>query len=175
VPQLLEAWHATRDFVDAGGAVLTSILITTLLMWTLIIERYWYLRTEHRHAVELAREEWHARRERASWHAHQIRRAVVSRISIDLQRTIPLIKTLVAVCPLLGLLGTVTGMVEVFDVMAIAGSGNPRAMASGVAHATIPTMAGMVAALSGLVFAVQLERRARMETDRIADQLSPEG
>ncbi len=78
-----------------------------------------------------------------------------------------------ALCPLLGLLGTVTGMIEVFDVMAIAGSGNPRAMASGVSRATIPTMAGMVAALSGLIFSVQLERRSKSEASRIADQLAP--
>ena len=102
-------------------------------------------------------DEWHARRDRSSWYAHQIRRGMVSRVSMDLNRTIPLIKTLVALCPLLGLLGTVTGMIEVFDVMAMAGSGNPRAMASGVSRAIIPTMAGMVAALSGL----RLQRAAR--------------
>ena len=85
---------------------------------------------------------------------------------MDLNRTIPLIKTLVALCPLLGLLGTVTGMVEAFDVMAIAGSGNPRAMASAVSRAILPTMAGMVAALSGFVFSVQIEKRAQSERKR---------
>ena len=65
-----------------------------------------------------------------------------------------------------------TGMIEVFDVMAITGSGNPRAMASGVAKATIPTMAGMVAALSGFYFSVRIDRFAREETVRIADQLT---
>ena len=62
-------------------------------------------------------------------------------------------------------------MIEVFDVMAISGSGNARAMASGVSRATIPTMAGMVAALSGLIFSVQLERFARDEGERVADRL----
>ena len=99
---------------------------------------------------------------------------LVSRVTARLGSTVPLIKTFVALCPLLGLLGTVTGMVEVFDVMAVAGTGNPRAMASGVSYATIPTMAGMVAALSGLVFSVQLERRGRRERDCIADLLSPQ-
>jgi biopolymer transport protein ExbB len=82
-----------------------------------------------------------------------------------------LIKTLVALCPMLGLLGTVTGMIEVFDVMAIAGSGNTRGMASGVSKATLPTMAGMVAALSGMLFAIQLERFADSEAQRTADHL----
>ena len=81
-------------------------------------------------------------------------------------------KTLVALCPLLGLLGTVTGMIEVFDVMAISGSGNARAMASGVSKATIPTMSGMVAALSGLVISVQMDRFASDGTARVADHLT---
>ncbi len=169
---LLDAWATTYDFVETGGRVLPAILAVTFLMWILIIERYLYLRTRHREAVRTAVEAWRRRPDTRSWYARQIRRAMVSRISMELNRTIPLIKTLVALCPLLGLLGTVTGMIEVFDVMAIAGSRNPRAMASGVSHATIPTVAGMVAALSGLIFSVQLARRARNETDRVADQLS---
>ena len=60
-------------------------------------------------------------------------------------------------CPLVGLLGTVTGMIEVFDVMAVQGSSNVKSMASGVSMATIPTMAGMVVALSGLLFEKRLE------------------
>ena len=47
------------------------------------------------------------------------------------------------------LLGTVYGMIEVFEVLAVLGTGNPRAMSTGVAKATIPTMAGMTIALSG--------------------------
>jgi biopolymer transport protein ExbB len=69
-----------------------------------------------------------------------------------------------------GLLGTVTGMIEVFDVMA-GGSGNARGMAGGVSKATLPTMAGMVAALSGMLFSIQLERFAREESERVADSL----
>jgi biopolymer transport protein ExbB len=173
VQLLFEVWTANRDFLEIGGNVLLAIMVTTFLMWTLILERYWYLHTGHRRAVRDVTEEWRSRPERISWHAHQIRRAMVARVSQQLNRTIPLIKTLVALCPLLGLLGTVTGMIEVFDVMSVAGSGNPRAMASGVSRATIPTMAGMVAALSGLVFSIQLERRAPDETERVADQLAP--
>ena len=80
---------------------------------------------------------------------------------------------MVSLCPLLGLMGTVTGMIEVFEVMALTGSGNARAMAAGVSKATIPTMAGMVAALSGFIFSVQLDRRAKDEAERVADELSP--
>jgi biopolymer transport protein ExbB len=96
----------------------------------------------------------------------------VSEVRLELHHSVGAIKTLVALCPMLGLLGTVTGMIEVFDVMAIAGSGNTRAMASGVSKATIPTMAGMVAALSGMILSVQIERFANSETNRVADHLT---
>jgi biopolymer transport protein ExbB len=77
----------------------------------------------------------------------------------------------VAMYPLLGLLGTVSGMVAVFDVLAINGTGNPRGMAAGVWQATLPTMAGMVLAISGLFSLARLERDARRALERLADQL----
>jgi len=62
-------------------------------------------------------------------------------------------------------------MVEVFDVMAVTGSGNARAMAAGISKATLPTMAGMVVALSGLFFTSGLERKAVRSVENLADQL----
>jgi biopolymer transport protein ExbB len=81
------------------------------------------------------------------------------------------IKTLVAAAPLLGLLGTVTGMVEVFDVMAITGSSNARAMAAGISKATLPTMAGMVTSLSGIFFIAQIESKTRKAIANVEDEL----
>lgn len=173
MPRLGELWLANQDFLELGGNVVVVILATTFVMWTLILERSWYLRTAHRREVAEVLEAWRRRAEHHSWHAHQIRRAMISRVSLDMRRSIPMIKTLVALCPLFGLLGTVTGMVEVFNVIAEAGYANPRAMASGVSRATIPTMAGMVAALSGYIPSVLLERRASAEIRRVTDALSP--
>ena len=150
------------------------IFAVTLIMWTLIIERLVYFRSGHPEAVQATINNWESRSDVTSWNAQQIRRQLISSLSIDLNRSLLMIKTLVALCPLLGLLGTVTGMIEVFDVMAIAGNGNPRAMASGVSKATIPTMAGMVAALSGLYFSVRLERFANDEKEKLADHLTHE-
>lgn len=172
--QLADIWVANQDFLELGGNVLVVILLVTFLMWLLILERYWYFRTAHRAEVKGVLETWRNRPEHHSWYAHQIRQSLISQVSIDANRNVPMIKTLVALCPLLGLLGTVTGMIEVFDVMAEAGSGNPRAMASGVSKATIPTMAGMVAAISGYIPSVALERRVQSEVESVSDQLSPE-
>ena len=166
-----EAVGAVRDFVETGGDVLLVIAFVTFVMWTLLIERFWYFRTGHREEAERVRELWNARVDHSSWNAHQIRRMLVSEVRQKLERGLGMIRTIVALCPMLGLLGTVTGMIEVFDVMAIAGSGNTRGMAGGVSKATLPTMAGMVAALSGLLFSVQLDRFAREESEHVADGL----
>ncbi len=159
------------DFMTAGGDVLKLIFAVTLAMWTLILERTWYYRLQLPKELKVVLEKWNAREDQTSWGAHQIRDLYISETSINVNRSLPMIATLVAVCPLLGLLGTVTGMIEVFDVMAAAGNSNPRAMASGVSKATIPTMSGLLAALSGLYFSVQLKRYANKQTDQLSEHL----
>ncbi len=169
---LFELWERIRDFMEMGGGVLLWIAVLTFVMWTLILERIWYFKTEHKAQVSHALNAWEARKERTSWEAHQIRRAMISQVSLKMNSSLPLIKTCVALCPLMGLLGTVTGMIEVFDVMALAGSGNVRSMASGVSKATIPTMAGMVAALSGIVGDTYLSKLSKSENDLLEDHLT---
>ena len=169
---LIEALDAIRAFMERGGNVLYLILIVTFIMWVLIVERIWFYSLEykkHRNRVVGA---WEARPERKSWYAHKIRLAMISEISHSLFQGVNLIKTLVALCPLVGLLGTVTGMIDVFDVMGSQGSSNARAMAAGVSRATIPTMAGMVAALSGVFLSTYIERRAKREAERLEDSLT---
>ncbi len=166
-----EAVGLVRDFVETGGDVLLVIAFVTFVMWTLLIERFWYFRTGHRQESRRVQGLWQARADHSSWNAHQIRRLLVSEVRQKLERGLGMIRTIVALCPMLGLLGTVTGMIEVFDVMAIAGSGNTRGMAGGVSKATLPTMAGMVAALSGMIFSIQLDRYSRDEATRVADSL----
>jgi biopolymer transport protein ExbB len=167
----LEALALVRDFIETGGNVLLGIALVTALMWCLIVERFWYFRISYRQERREIGDRWQRRRERSSWYASQVRRQLISDVHLRLTRGLGMIKTLVAVCPMFGLLGTVTGMIEVFDVMALAGSGNARGMAAGVSKATLPTMAGMVAAISGMLFSLPLDRFAREETERVADSL----
>ena len=166
----IEIFAVVRSFIERGGNVLLVIAFVTGVMWTLIIERFWYFRTGHRREAQRIQEIWDARADHASWNAKQIRRVLISEVELHLKWGLGLIGTLVALCPMLGLLGTVTGMIEVFDVMAT-GSGNTRGMAAGVSKATLPTMAGMVAALSGMLFRIQLERFAEDESQHVADHL----
>ncbi|BCA79043.1 MotA/TolQ/ExbB proton channel family protein [Desulfuromonas sp. AOP6] len=165
------ALGAVWTFLETGSYVLWAILLASLVLWSLIIERAWYLRRVYPERVRSWREEWGQRQERSSWCARRIREGMISRAGIELGHSLSLIKTLIALCPLLGLLGTVTGMIEVFDVLAVTGTGNARAMASGVSRATIPTMAGMVVALSGIYFSARLQQQVRQQSQRLADSL----
>jgi biopolymer transport protein ExbB len=163
-----------QAFLETGGGVLNFIGLITIVMWTLMLERFYYFYRVFPGVADGVQRDWQARDDHSSWAAHQIRRLRVSEMRMQLEDGLAYIRVLVALCPLLGLLGTVTGMIEVFDVMAIAGSGNAKAMAGGVSKATIPTMAGMVAALSGLILSARLENFAADEGERLADRLEIE-
>ncbi len=165
------AYEALGAFMNQGGPVLPWIFALTFLMWTLIFERIWYFFGEHRQVVRNAVERWEERGERRSWGAHQIREAMVSDATQRINGSLPLINTCVTVAPLLGLLGTVTGMISVFDAMATQG-GNARSMAAGVSMATIPTMSGMVVSLSGLFASAYLRRKVDYETEMFQDNLT---
>lgn len=165
-------YYSIEDLVDQGGAVLWVIFATCSLLWLLILERIWYLRvTWPRRARQLIAQ-WNVRADYRSWRAMKIREATVSEVNMELHATLPLIKVLVALCPLLGLLGTVVGMIGVFEVIAVSGNDDAQAMARGVYRATIPTMAGLVVALTGIYFTVRLRRVADKETTRLMGGLT---
>ena len=166
-----DAYLAIIRFMEMGGDVLWLIALITFLMWTLIFERLWYFQTEHKAMVRSATERWEGRSERNSWSAHQVRDAIISDASDRILGSLPIIQTCVTLCPLFGLLGTVTGMIAVFDAMATQG-GNARSMAAGVSMATIPTMSGMIASLSGLVGSTFLKRKVDFETELFEDHLT---
>ena len=169
---LIDMWEAIRDFMELGGDVLVLIAVLMVVMWVMIIERLLYFATQHQLLVKNTIDAWNNRAERKSWHAHRIREAMLSEARLSVSRYLGLIKACVALCPLLGLLGTVTGMIEVFEVMALMGTGNARAMAAGVSKATVPTMCGMVAALSGLFLSVWLQRKAESEVQVLGEHMT---
>ncbi len=166
-----DIYEAIRDFLELGGPVLVVIAWTIFIMWGLILERVLFLRTRLRTLMSEALTVWEARVDRRSWEAFRIREMLISDVRMAAHAGLPMIMTLVALCPLLGLLGTVTGMIEVFDVMAVTGTGNARAMASGVSKATVPTMAGMVGALSGVLFATILSGWANRQISLFEDKM----
>jgi len=169
---LLSLTHSILDFIDQGGPVLWVIFAACLLLWLLILERAWFVRITWPRRARRVVAEWNARQDCCSWRAKKIREATVSEVSMALHASLPLIQMLVALCPLLGLLGTVLGMIGVFEVIAVSGNDDAQAMARGVYRATIPTMAGLVVALTGIYFTVRLRRLADRETSRLMGRLT---
>jgi biopolymer transport protein ExbB len=169
---MMDYYTRLMQFMDTGGPVLWLIALLTFAMWVAIFERIWYFHSGLKHDVATAVTAWEARPEHRSWNAASIRKLLISRIAVKIQQNLSMIKTMVALCPLLGLLGTVTGMIDVFNVLAVTGGGDAKAMAGGVSRATIPTMAGMVAALSGVFANSYLERLAVSETQHLQDRLT---
>ncbi len=168
---LFDAWVSLRGFFELGGPVLYGIFAVTLVMWALIVERLWYLLGVLPQEMRTARRVWANGLCDGSWTASSVRRLILSEVGLNAERNLRLIQTLMQVLPLLGLLGTVWGMVKVFETLTVFGTGNARLMASGVSQATIPTMAGLVAALSGLYFSVWLKERAKRKMEELGDEL----
>jgi biopolymer transport protein ExbB len=166
---LLYPVTAVRDLVAEGGPYVVWIFACGVVLWALVLERYWYFsRVLPREADAMLRQ-WRARTDRDSWMSRNIRRAMISRLNAGMTANFPLLRVLVPLSPLLGLIGTVSGMLEVFDSMALRGSADARTMASGVSHAMICTMTGLAVSITGLYPVFYFESRARREAELLAD------
>lgn len=77
-----------------------------------------------------------------------------------LDKFLPSLQTIVAIAPLLGLLGTVLGMIKIFDVIALQGTGSAEALSSGIAEALLTTAAGLVVAIPAQIFYFIVKARA---------------
>ena len=106
-----EAYEQVYLFTERGGQVLFAILGIIFLLWLFILERVSYFVFAHKALQNDAVREWEARVERTSWHAHQIREELIASVKMGLEANMTTIKMLVGLCPLFGLLGTVTGMI----------------------------------------------------------------
>ncbi|MCG8534934.1 MAG: MotA/TolQ/ExbB proton channel family protein [Pseudomonadales bacterium] len=172
---VMEAFAIVRDFHFAGGVVLWALGIMILIMWTLICERFLFYRFVLPKEINRTMHQWYSRSDRSSWYARQIRQKLIAQIVSKAHFSLPVIKSLVAMCPLFGLLGTVTGMIEIFDVMSAFGMNNTRSMAAGISKATLPTMAGMGGAICGLLAYRMLWRFYEKQPQIMADRLSIPG
>lgn len=172
--------------LERGGWSVGIILLVGVALWALILERYWYLTFQYPHDLTREQAAWlnsqsntmpqTAREITANSATLRYRQGVIQklfrhRLGSALHRNIMLIKTLISLCPLLGLTGTVLGMIDIFDVLSIIGNGDARALADGVSQATLPTLTGMVVALSGIYFSADIHKRAALKTVQLVDTL----
>ena len=138
------------DFFDRGGPVIVVLFILAIIMTSLLIERVLFYASDLQNLTKNAVDDLTSFKIKNKWLFNKIKLKNISIINAKASKNILLIQGLIALCPLLGLLGTVTGMIEVFDIMAITGTGNARLMASGIARATLPTMTGLFISIVGL-------------------------
>lgn len=169
---LFQVWADVRAFIETGGSTMWIIFSVTVVMWFFTLERFWYLTFELPRDLKanllVVRDSFDPSN---LWTQDRTER-MISMIRLKAEDRLWIVSTMVALCPLLGLLGTVLGMLEVFDVMSIAGNGNARAMAAGVSQATITTLAGMASALSGLFFAQRLQQSTKQIVEVHREQIN---
>lgn len=169
----LPLWlEPVERLVEAGGAVLVVLAVVAVLVFAMAMERWWYYRITWRIARRQLLRRWAARSDHRSWSARTLRHVWAEALVAKLRTPLPWLKLLVALCPLLGLLGTVTGMISVFDSLSLSETHQARAMADGVARATLPTLTGMAIAVVGLLFISRLEHVIRREDQRLHDRLA---
>jgi biopolymer transport protein ExbB len=180
------------NYFEDGGPLMIPLLCVSLIMWLLIVERTIFLGRLYRRNMSLSMAETHIRENRYP-DPKKYRGAMallvgrfldlrsgnkelnkfimdetVLNINHRLNSHLATIGILATVAPFLGLLGTVTGMIATFDVLAIFGTGNSKAMAGGISEALITTQTGLLLAIPGLYMKNFLSRRASNLQQRLA-------
>ena len=191
IDYLRDSWLQFLEYMQTGGIVMWPLAAVSLVMWLLIVDRVLFIRRLHRKAINFHTAWEHVKVGRfpesrqydgaldllvtrfiqARSGDCQLDRYIldetVMRFNRSLVDRLAVIGVLAAIAPLLGLLGTVTGMITTFDVLAIFGTGNAKAMAGGISEALITTQTGLMIAIPGLYMKGFLDRRARNLTKRI--------
>lgn len=144
-----------------GGPVMFCIAAASLLAWTLALQAWWRSR-RHLATIERAKGD-PAMNPRA--------RFVAEAAAGRLEHMVWVVGALATILPLLGLLGTVLGMLASFEVIQIHGTGQPRLLAGGIGQALLTTQAGLLTAVPVLFFHHILRDRVRLirhETEMLA-------
>ncbi|KOR30597.1 biopolymer transporter ExbB [Achromatium sp. WMS2] len=167
--------------IRAGGLVMLPIIACSIIALAIILEKLWVLRRKRVAPPNLAEQVWLWYRENqitperirllqqgsplgrilaAGLNNRHQNREVVKEIILEtgrqvvgsLDRYLNALGTIAAISPLLGLLGTVTGMIQAFNIITVTGVGNPTLLAGGIGEALITTAAGLIVAIPSLVF-----------------------
>jgi biopolymer transport protein ExbB len=147
------------DLFDRGGPVLYLLFFVTLYIWFIIFTKYLSTNYNNKNWIQKDFISFSNGINVNKNNRHLFEESFLIYVKRISSQRLKMLDGLIGMCPMLGLLGTVYGMIEVFEVLAVLGTGNPRAMSTGVAKATIPTMAGMTIALSGLFFKFDLANK----------------
>jgi len=175
-------WQSLLSLVRSGGWVMIPLGVVSVLMWTLIAERMITFRRLTRKDLDIQAAVHAVQGEPVNHFGHGLRATLMRnftrkrtgeaeldrrilaecavRIQPTLNRNLSVIAVLGSVAPLLGLLGTVSGMIATFSVISAIGTGNARPLAGGISEALVATEAGLLVAIPGLLLSASLSRRA---------------
>jgi biopolymer transport protein ExbB len=169
------------EIIIAGGWLMAPIILCSILALTIITERFWTLRRSKAVPRGIGEQvkEWAARHELDRRHIEQLRSesalgrvlaaALINRhrsrdlikeavedtgrhVVHELERFLNTLGTIAGISPLLGLLGTVIGMIKVFSAILVHGVGNANELAGGISEALITTAAGLTVAIPSFFF-----------------------
>jgi len=176
------------EFFEKGGLMLLPIVLCSIVALGIIVERFWSLKRNKILPPDLVPQVWKLSREE-KLDAMAIRRLKVGsplgailaaglsnsrfgreimkesieevgrQVAHDLERYLTALGTISAITPLLGLLGTVVGMIKVFSAIMSQGVGDPSVLAGGISEALITTAAGLAVAIPSLMFHRYFEGR----------------
>ncbi len=176
------------EMIKAGGWLMLPILLCSVAAVAIICERFWSLQRKRNCPENLVAQVWHwaksgqldANRIASLRTSSPLGRVLASglvnlrqdrtimkegieetgrHVAHELERFLTALGTIAVVTPLLGLLGTVIGMIDIFSVIASKGVGNPTLLADGISKALITTVAGMTVAIPALFFHRFFNRR----------------
>ncbi|MDA7775435.1 MotA/TolQ/ExbB proton channel family protein [Pseudomonadales bacterium] len=176
------------ELVQAGGWLMVPILLCSVISAAICVERFWTLRATQIVPKNLLVQVWNwirsnemdnkkLRELRAGSPLGQILAAGISNhkrgreqmkesieevaghVVHEMERYLNTLGTVAAVTPLLGLLGTVIGMIKVFTAIKLEGTGNAAVLAGGISEALITTAAGLSVAIPSLFFFRFFQRR----------------
>lgn len=182
-----EIWTNTAEHFATGGWVMIPLVAVSALMFLLIVKKYLDLAAftqGDKPVVEIVKIYGQPGVSVAFWQQAIMEGFLVRRTFNDdldrnlidslcirqedfLNRYTKMIIILASVAPLLGLLGTVGGMISTFSVISQYGTGNAKALASGISEALITTQTGLIVAVPGLFMANFLDRRVQKYKERM--------
>lgn len=179
------------ELVKAGGWLMLPIIASSVIAMAIVIERLWMLRRGRVVPGDLVAQVWKAYRQRQLSNSYianirdgsplgriiaaglinrnysrDVMKEAIEEIGHqvvhELERYLNTLGTIASITPLLGLLGTVIGMIKVFSAITVAGVGNPTVLAGGISEALITTAAGLSVAIPSLMFHRYLSGRVRL-------------
>lgn len=179
-------WYLLEDYLQRGGVIMQPLVAVSLVMWGMVLYCLLHLLALRASANDRSTVsqigQWSsaelATRSRGNTSATMqllytfcqrrtgdadldgyVVDELVTELNGTLERGLTLIGVLAAVAPLLGLLGTVLGMINTFNTITLFGTGNARAMAGGISQALITTQTGLLIAIPGLYMRNFIHRR----------------